>query len=353
MIFDIRRAQNSVKQLEKKHPLAIRWLHWINFPLMIVLTWSGLLLYVENNNFRLGLGPLTLFHFFPQGFYTVLHLRDRNNEGLAWHLLFMWPFAVAGVLYVVYTTVTDQWRYLIPGRKSWGQAFQVVFHDLGLRRDLPPRGKYNAAQKIAYTGVAVMGILMTLTGFALWKPDDLGWLALPFGGADGAKAVHFWLTILFVVYFVIHVAQVARAGWGNFRSMITGSEIVPVETALMEPILTELILTPRSSDAAPTGTAPLTTIEPPLPRTSPLPNAEAETEMHQMSRRSFLYTGGALLATLALWLWLASLSGSQGVPPFMHGVVENYKAGDKGEKDGNDKPRDADAVDPDKAPNQK
>jgi hypothetical protein len=22
------------KQLEKKHPLAIRWLHWINFPLL-------------------------------------------------------------------------------------------------------------------------------------------------------------------------------------------------------------------------------------------------------------------------------------------------------------------------------
>ena len=326
-----------MKQLEKKHPLAIRWLHWINFPLMIVLTWSGLLLYVENNNFRLGLGPVTLFHFFPQGFYTALHLRERNDEGLAWHLLFMWPFAVAGVLYVVYTTVTDQWRYLIPSRKSWGQAFQVVFHDLGLRRDLPPRGKYNAAQKIAYTGVFVMGFLETVTGFALWKPDDLGWLALPFGGADGAKAVHFWLTILFVVYFVIHVTQVARAGWGNFRSIITGSEIVPVGVAPMEPILTESIMT----------------TEPPLPRTSLLPDTEAETEIHQMSRRSFLYSGGALLATLALWLWLASLSGSQGVPPFMHGIVENYKAGDKGEKDGNNKPRDADAVDPDKALNQK
>ena len=318
-----------MKQLEKKHPLAIRWLHWINFPLMMVLTWSGLLLYVENNNFRLGLGPVTLFHFFPQGFYTALHLRERNNEGLAYHLLFMWPFAVAGVLYTLYNSISGQWHYLIPNRRSWREAWQVVLHDLGLRRDLPPKGKYNAAQKIAYTGVFVMGVLETVTGFALWKPDDLGWMALPFGGADGAKAVHFWLTILFVVYFVIHVTQVARAGWGNFRSIVTGSEIVPVGAALTEPILTE----------------------PPLLRTAPLPDAEVETEMHQMSRRSFLYTGGALLASLVLWLWLASLSGSQGVPAFMHGVVENYKAGDKGEKDGNDKPHDA--VDPNKAPNQK
>jgi len=340
-----------MKQIESKHPLAIRWLHWINFPLMMVLTWSGLLLYVENNNFRLGLGSVTLFHFFPQGFYTALHLRDRNNEGLAYHLLFMWPFAVAGVLYTLYNSISGQWHNLIPNRQSWYQAWQVVLHDLGLRRDLPPRGKYNAAQKIAYTAVFVMGVLETVTGFALWKPDDLGWLAFPFGGADGAKAVHFWLTILFVVYFVIHVTQVARAGWGNFRSIVTGSEIVPVGAALTESILTEPILTPRSSDAAATGTVPLTMTEPPLLRTSPLSNAEVETEMHQMSRRSFLYTGGALLASLVLWLWLASLSGSQGVPPFMHGVVENYKAGDKGEENGKDKPRDA--VDSDKAPDQK
>ncbi len=309
----------TLKQLEKKHPLAIRWLHWINFPLMVILTWSGLLLYVENNNFRLGLGPVTLFHFFPQGFYTALHLRDRNNEGLAWHLLFMWPFAVAGVLYVVYTTVTDQWRYLLPSRRSWGQAFQVVFHNLGLRRDLPPQGKYNAAQKIAYTGVVVMGILMTLTGFALWKPDDLGWLALPFGGADGAKAVHFWLTILFVIYFVVHVAQVARAGWGNFRSMVTGYEVVSVGAVPAYPLL---------PTAAVAGAAPVALDEPPLPRMAPDPQVEGQ--MRQMSRRSFLYGGIAALVGLGVWRWLASQSGDEGVPPFLRGLVASHDEEEKG-----------------------
>lgn len=304
-----------MKQLENKHPLAIRWLHWINFPLMVVLTWSGLLLYVENNNFRLGLRPVTLFHFFPPGFYTALHLRDRNNEGLAWHLLFMWPFAGAGVLYVAYNCVSGGWRYLLPGRKSWGEAWRVVLHDLGLRRDLPPQGKYNAAQKIAYTGVVVMGILMTLTGFALWKPDDLGWLAAPFGGEDGAKAWHFWLTILFVAYFVIHVAQVARAGWGNFRSMITGYEVVPVGAVPAEPALP----TPAA-----TGAAPVTSDEPPLPRTPPTSGEQAETQMRALSRRGFLYAGAAALAVAGLWKWLASQSADQGVPPFMRGIVEGH-----------------------------
>ena len=195
----------------------------------MALTWSGLLLYVGNNNFRLGVGPVTVFHLFPQGFYTALHLRERSNEGLAYHFLFMWPFAVAGVLYTLCSSVFGQWHYLIPNRQLWRQAWQVVLHDLGLRRDLPPKGKYNAAQKITYTGILVMGFLEMVTGFALWKPDDLGWMALPFGGQDGAKAAHFWPTILFVVCFVIHVTQVARAGWGSFRSMVTGSEIVPRE----------------------------------------------------------------------------------------------------------------------------
>ena len=332
-----------MKQLEKKHPLAVRWLHWVNFPLMVILTWSGLLLYVENNNFRLGLGSLTLFHFFPQGFYTALHLRDRNNEGLAWHLLFMWPFAVAGALYVVYTTATNQWRYLIPSRKSWGQAFQVVFHDLGLRRDLPPRGKYNAAQKIAYTGVVVMGILMTLTGFAVWKPDDLGWLAAPFGGEGGAKAVHFWLTILFVVYFVIHVAQVARAGWGNFRSIVTGYEVVPVGAVAADPIL---------PTAASAGAAPVAPDEPPLPRTAPEPDPQAEGQMRQMSRRSFLYGGIATLLGLGIWRWLASQSGDEGVPPFLRGLVTGHNEQEKGDKN---KHQDPDAKGPaqDHLPDQK
>lgn len=334
-----------MKQLEKKHPLAIRWLHWINFPLMIVLTWSGLLLYVENNNFRLGLGPITVFHFFPQGFYTALHLRDRNDEGLAYHFLLMWPFAVAGVLYTLYNSISGEWHYLIPNRQSWGQAWQVVLHDLGLRRDLPPEGKYNAAQKIVYTGVLVMGFLETVTGFALWKPDDLGWLAVPFGGEDGAKAVHFWLTILFAAYLVIHVAQVARAGWGNFRSMITGYEIVPIGATPVGPTL---------PTTAATGTASVTTIEPPLPRTSPLPDTEAEAEIRQMSRRSFLYTGVAALAGLALWRWLASLSGNQGVPPFMREAVQSHGEEEKGSEGDKDKHSDGATKDPDqKAPDQK
>jgi thiosulfate reductase cytochrome b subunit len=40
-----------------------------------------------------------------------------------------------------------------------------------------------------------------------------------------ARWEHFWLTMGFVGFFVVHVGQVVLAGWNNFRSMVSGLEI--------------------------------------------------------------------------------------------------------------------------------
>jgi thiosulfate reductase cytochrome b subunit len=41
-----------------------------------------------------------------------------------------------------------------------------------------------------------------------------------------ARWLHFWLTMGYVVFFVIHVVQVVLAGWNNFRAMVAGFELV-------------------------------------------------------------------------------------------------------------------------------
>jgi hypothetical protein len=46
------------------------------------------------------------------------------------------------------------------------------------------------------------------------------------GGYEWARAEHFILTILFVLFFVLHVIQVILAGWNNFRSMVTGLDVL-------------------------------------------------------------------------------------------------------------------------------
>src|SRR5439155_4667487 len=129
-----------MKRLEHKHPLAIRWFHWINFPVLTVMIWSGLLIYWANDVYRLGWGDRTLLKFFPDVFYhpgydpkaatdtALYHLDSRLAEGMAWHFLFMWFFAINGLLYVLYNAISGEWRYLLPNRNSLREAWQVVLY---------------------------------------------------------------------------------------------------------------------------------------------------------------------------------------------------------------------------------
>lgn len=218
-----------MNRLEKKHSLAIRWLHWVSFPLLFAMIWSGLLIYWANDVYRVGWGETTLFRFFPDSVYNLLSLAQRLAEGMALHFFFMWLFAINGVVYVIYLLVSGEWRNLAPDRHSFRDAILVTLHDLHLRKDCPPQGKYNGGQRIAYTGVIVMGAGSLVTGLAIYKPAQLGWLTSLLGGYQNARWEHFWLMIGFVAFFLIHVLQVIRAGWRNFHSMVAGYDLVPVE----------------------------------------------------------------------------------------------------------------------------
>jgi thiosulfate reductase cytochrome b subunit len=152
---------------------------------------------------------------------------QRLAEGMALHFFFMWLFVANGVLYVVYLALSREWRKVLPDRQSFRDALLVTLHDLHLRKEAPPQGLYNGAQRIAYTAVIVMAIGSVVTGLAIYKPAQLSWLAGLLGGYPMARWEHFWLMMGFVGFFVVHVAQVIRAGWDNFRSMVAGYSLVP------------------------------------------------------------------------------------------------------------------------------
>lgn len=218
-----------MKRLEKKHPLAIRWFHWINFPVLMIMIWSGLLIYWANDVYRVGFGSITIVKFFPDWFYTKFSISSRLAEGMAWHFLFMWFFALNGVAYVLYTAFSGEWRYLLPNRNSFREAIQVTLYDLHLSRVHPPRRKFNGAQQIAYTSIILMGAGSLLTGLAIYKPIQFAWLVMLLGGYPMARFFHFWLTIGYCLFFVVHVGQVVKTGWNNFRAMVTGYEVVNAE----------------------------------------------------------------------------------------------------------------------------
>lgn len=231
-----------MKRIEKKHPFAIRWLHWINFPLLFVMIWSGILIYWSNAVYGIRLFGYEVFHFFPKSFFEVLGIPYRLAEGMSLHFFFMWFFMINGVLYVAYTALSGEWRHLVPNRHSFKEAIQVTLHDLHLSKYHPPRRKFNGAQQIAYTSVILMGAGSLITGLAIYKPVSFAWLTIILGGYEWARWQHFWLTIGYLVFFVVHIAQVIKAGWNNFRAMVTGYEVVAVEVAPIHDKPTEVIM---------------------------------------------------------------------------------------------------------------
>ncbi len=212
--------------VENKHPLALRWFHWINFPVLSVMIWSGLLIYWAYKPYKITLGNVVLIKFFPAWFFSALHIPFRLAEGQSWHFVLQWLFMLNGILYVGYTAFSGEWRHLLPSRRSFGEAWQVVLHDLHLSKTQPPFNKYNAAQRITYTAIILMGFGSMLTGLAIYKPTQLALLTWLMGGYQTARLIHFALTIGYVLFFVVHVVQVAIAGWNNFQSMITGFDVV-------------------------------------------------------------------------------------------------------------------------------
>lgn len=225
------------QKLEKKHPLAIRWFHWINFPVLTLMIWSGLLIYWASDVYGLRIGNFVIVkRFFPDWFYKTFGIVNSDGygrlaEGMAWHFLFMWVFALNGLLYVLYLAFSGEWRYILPRKGSFKGALQVVLHDLRIRKEPLPREKFNDAQRLAYSGVIFMGLGSLVSGLAIYKPTQTVWLTGLFGGYQNARFVHFWLMMLFCLFYLVHLLQVARAGWNNFRAMVTGYELAPAEEA--------------------------------------------------------------------------------------------------------------------------
>ena len=90
-----------------------------------------------------------------------------------------------------------------------------------------------AGQKIAYLGVIFVllpGAVIMGFGMSPWWNSLLaGWVDLV-GGRQSARALHFIIAWLLVLFVLIHVFQVVVTGlWNNVRSMITGRYRLPAE----------------------------------------------------------------------------------------------------------------------------
>ena len=107
---------------------------------------------------------------------------------------------ISGLLYLGYLAVSGEWRSLLFRPSDVPRAWQMQLYYLRLRKEHPPQGKHNALQKLAYTSIVLLGALSVLTGFAVYKPVQLGWLTALFGGYELARYWHFWAVWIFVAF---------------------------------------------------------------------------------------------------------------------------------------------------------
>ena len=87
-----------------------------------------------------------------------------------WHFAMMWLLVANGLVYLGFIFLHGEWRDLVPRRGDARDAVEMIKFYLFVRKDHPHQGKHNALQKSAYFAMPVLGIILVLSGLAIWKP---------------------------------------------------------------------------------------------------------------------------------------------------------------------------------------
>ena len=211
------------RPLVKRHHGLVRAAHWLNAVFLAGMIASGLQIYGAYRHF----GPRGSVYPLPnpwdgKSFPQWARLGGWLAAGLNWHFALAWPFVITGLIYVGFLIVTGEWRSLLFRPRDVGPALQMQLYYLRLRKEHPPQGKHNALQKSAYTFIVILGVLSTLTGFAIYKPVQLAWLTSLFGGYELARYWHFWAVWIFVGFTLLDIALVFVVDPASLRAMISG-----------------------------------------------------------------------------------------------------------------------------------
>jgi len=189
------------------HPLWVRITHWINAVAVIVLVMSGWQIYNAS--------PLFAFEFSPS-----ITLGGWLAGALLWHFAAMWLLVLNGLVYVALGLVTGRFRKkLLPIRFSALAADLKAALAFRLMRDDP--SVYNTVQRLLYLGVIFAGVVVVLSGLAVWKPVQFKALTALFGGYDAARYVHFFAMAAIVGFLIVHIVLAIIAP-KTLRAMIIG-----------------------------------------------------------------------------------------------------------------------------------
>lgn len=212
------------KRSKPLHPWPLRVMHWINALAMLLLIGSGWKIYNDE----------VLFGWLH--FPDWITIGGEAQGALQWHFFAMWVLMLNGLTYLAYGFATGRFRRkFLPIRVA--EFIGDVRDALALRLSHTDITRYNAVQKLLYTGIILVIVVQVLSGWAIWKPVQLSELVPLFGGFQGARLVHFLGMTAIVGFLVIHVA-LALIVPKTIGAMITGGPKVdpPVDTDANAPV---------------------------------------------------------------------------------------------------------------------
>ncbi len=205
-------AASTARKEQRLHPLPLRIMHWINAVAIFIMIGSGWKIYNDDAIFR--------FLHFPD----AVVIGKWAQYGLQWHFFGMWIFVLNGLAYLSYGIVSGRFRqklFPISLREILATAGDALRFRLG-HDDLT---HYNAVQKILYLGVMLIGVLIVISGLALWKPVQFSELADLFGNFQTIRLVHFLCMSAIVAFIVVHVT-LALLVPKSLVAMVTGGPTV-------------------------------------------------------------------------------------------------------------------------------
>ena len=189
-------------------PAWVRVMHWTNAVAIILMIMSGLQIYNASPLFK----SLTFSHSITLGGWL--------GGALLWHFAAMWLLMINGLAYLVTGFATGRFtKKLLPISPRGVISDAIAAMTFKLSHD--DLSKYNQVQKLLYTGIIAIGIVIVLSGFSIWKPVQLHYLTALFGGYDIARYVHFFCMASIVAFLAIHVL-LALLVPKSLRAMIIG-----------------------------------------------------------------------------------------------------------------------------------
>jgi thiosulfate reductase cytochrome b subunit len=205
-------AESRTRKEHRLHPLALRIMHWINAVAIFIMIGSGWKIYNDDAIFG--------FLRFPD----AVVIGKWAQYGLQWHFFGMWIFVLNGLAYLSYGIATGRFRQkLLP--ISLREFLATVSDALRFRLRHDDLTHYNAVQKILYLGVMLIGILIVISGLALWKPVQFSELADLFGNFQTIRLVHFFCMSAIVAFILVHVT-LALLVPKSLVAMLTGGPTI-------------------------------------------------------------------------------------------------------------------------------